>query len=199
MKKKYIGFLLNIFLIILYAAFIYSQFFSIKMTQCALAQSSDKLDILANENDNKELEHKILLEKKEKYLDKREEDINKQQSQLNEHETKLTELEREINLILDEKIKKLESLKADIKEGLQEKDRLENQKIIDLAKLYEGATPERAGSIIEKLDPKTAARLFLLMNKKDAGKIWGFVNPDIAVKITKYITDQEKIKNKKDE
>lgn len=190
MKKKYI-FLFIIFLLIFCTVYIASENFLSNKVRLAFAQSSEEPNILANKDNKQEFERKILLEKKETYLDQRDKNIIEKEKKLNEREAKLTELENDINLILDKKIEQLEILKADIKASLKEKEKINSQKILDLAKLYEGATPEKAGSIIEKLDPAIAAKIFLLMNKRNAGKIWGFVNPDVAVKITKHITKSE--------
>ena len=95
---------------------------------------------------------------------------------------------------MDQKIGELTKLKAEIIKAMGEKETLKKKKMTELAKLYEGASPEQASSILEKLDPKIAAQIFLTMNKRNAGKIWGFVNPDIAVKITQYITKEKEFK-----
>jgi flagellar motility protein MotE (MotC chaperone) len=58
----------------------------------------------------------------------------------------------------------------------------------EMAKVYEATPPAKAGSMLEKLDTKTAAGITMNMKKDKAGAIWGFITAQKAVEITKEIT-----------
>ena len=57
-----------------------------------------------------------------------------------------------------------------------------------MAKVYEATPAAKAGKMLEQLDIKTAAGITMNMKKDKAGAIWGYVNPQKAVEITKEIT-----------
>jgi flagellar motility protein MotE (MotC chaperone) len=58
----------------------------------------------------------------------------------------------------------------------------------EMAKVYEATPPAKAGSMLEKLDTKTAAGITMNMKKDKAGAVWGFISAQKAVEITKEIT-----------
>jgi flagellar motility protein MotE (MotC chaperone) len=58
----------------------------------------------------------------------------------------------------------------------------------EMAKVYEATPAAKAGSMLEKLDVKTAAGITMNMKKDKAGAVWGYISPQKAVEITKEIT-----------
>ena len=58
----------------------------------------------------------------------------------------------------------------------------------NLAKVYESTPPARASAMLESLDKKTAATIIMNMKTKKAGAIWGYLDPQKGVEITKEIT-----------
>ena len=109
-------------------------------------------------------------------------------------------LENRENLIKFEE-KKINSLKSEIlarmeiirgreekMESPQEPTRAEDiARFRDLAKVYEATPPEKVGALLNKMDGKTAAGIIMQMNVKKAGAVWGQLNPEKAVEITKAI------------
>jgi len=72
--------------------------------------------------------------------------------------------------------------------SLQESTRTEDiARFRDLAKVYEATPPEKVGALLNKMDNKTAAGIIMQMNVKKAGAVWGQLNPEKAVEITKAI------------
>jgi flagellar motility protein MotE (MotC chaperone) len=57
----------------------------------------------------------------------------------------------------------------------------------ELAKVYEATPPDKVGALLNKMDSKTAAGIIMQMNVKKAGSVWGELNPEKAVEITKAI------------
>ncbi len=113
------------------------------------------------------------------------------QKALNERENFLQSEERRLNLLRDEILSKIDSLQeiekrlTTLLEMVEERD---NRKYKSMAKLYESVPPVRAGSMLEKLDTRTAAAIIMNMKSKKAGAILGHVNPAKSVEITREIT-----------
>lgn len=113
------------------------------------------------------------------------------QKALNDRENFLQSEERRLNLLRDEILSKIDSLQEIEKrltvllEMVEERD---NRKYKSMAKLYESVPPARAGSMLEKLDTRTAAAIIMNMKSKKAGAILGHVNPAKSVEITREIT-----------
>ncbi|RLB94787.1 MAG: hypothetical protein DRH26_00175 [Deltaproteobacteria bacterium] len=117
-----------------------------------------------------------LLVKKQKALEDRENFLKSEERRLNSLSTEiLSEIDR-----LSEMEGRLNGLLETFKE-------MDNKKYMDLAKVYESTPPDRAGSMLEKLDNKTAAAIIMNMKGKKAGLIWGHIKPGKAVEITAEI------------
>jgi len=114
-------------------------------------------------------------------LKKKEEAIKQKESELERKKKELLIIQQEIK----KEIKKLNDLREAIDADLNEIKNMETARYVDLAKLYASTSPQEAGKIIEQMDVKLAAKIMIHMNKRQAGAIWGFVNPDKACKITK--------------
>jgi len=117
------------------------------------------------------------------------------QKALNDRENFLQSEEKRLNLLRDEILSKIDSLQeieqrlTVLLEMVEERD---NSKYKSMAKLYESVPPARAGSMLEKLDTRTAAAIIMNMKSKKAGAVLGHVNPAKSVEITKEITTQVK-------
>jgi flagellar motility protein MotE (MotC chaperone) len=113
------------------------------------------------------------------------------QKALDDRENFLQSEERRLNLLRDEILSKIDSLQELEKRltGLLEMvEERNNSKYKSIAKVYESTPPARAGSMLEKLDTRTAAAIIMNMRSKSAGAILGHVNPARSVEITREIT-----------
>ncbi|MDL1969680.1 MAG: hypothetical protein LWW94_01665 [Candidatus Desulfofervidaceae bacterium] len=113
--------------------------------------------------------------------------IKKKEQMLNQKEALLKEKEAELQVLkteLGQMLKKLSAVKRELNNYFAQLQEMEEQRWVKLAGIYESAPPQEAGKQLENLDPKIAAQIMLRMNKKKAGAIWGYVNPEIASKIT---------------
>lgn len=110
---------------------------------------------------------------------------------LNDRENFLQSEEKRLNLLKDEILSKINTLQELEKrltvlfEMVKERD---NRKYKSMAKIYESVPPVRAGSMLEKLDIRTAAAILMNMKSKKAGAILGYVTPAKSVEITREIT-----------
>lgn len=142
------------------------------LTTSRSASESAK-DSLAKERDLAD----ALLSKKEE-LDKRENSIRTE-------EQRLLALRKEIiDKIALLKIQE-DKLTASLDAGMTS----ETKRYKEMAKVYEATPAAKAGSMLEKLDIRTAAGITMNMKKDKAGAIWGYLSPQKAVEITREITN----------
>jgi len=115
------------------------------------------------------------------------------QKELNDREDFLKSEERRLNSLRGEILSKIDRLQETEKKLvtlLETVKEIDDQKYIGMAKVYEAAPPAKAGSMLEKLDSRTAAAIIMNMKSKKAGAILGYVKPSKAVEITREITTQ---------
>jgi flagellar motility protein MotE (MotC chaperone) len=132
--------------------------------------------------------------KRMKMLEMRELEMKKREEALRLEEERLNALKRDIV----EKLNRLQQANEKLEAFLLEKTKLieqkekkqlqEEERIKQLARIFESTPPEQAGNLLGKLETRTAAKILLQMNGRKAGKIWGFVKPDRAVKISKELS-----------
>ena len=122
-----------------------------------------------------------LLQKKQKDLDARE-------SAIKTEEEKIRALKNEIM----EKIDALKALDDQLSAKLDTEKTNDEKRLKELAKVYEATPPQKAAAMLEKLETKTAAGITINMKRERAGLIWGYLNPQKAVEITREITKTTK-------
>ena len=125
-----------------------------------------------------------LLNKKRKELDQREKALKQEEERLNQLKTDIASTlegltEREAGI--DKRIKDLITLKETMEEAELKK----------LAQVFEATPPEQAGPMFDKLDVRLAAKILFRMKGRYAGKIWGYVDPDQAVRISNELSTME--------
>jgi len=104
---------------------------------------------------------------------------------LNAEEKRLQELKEEVLA----KIKELSGVRENLTTLLAAIEEFDNKKYRDLAKVYESAPAAQAGAMLNTMDKKTAAAIIMNMRSKKAGVVWGHIDPQKAVEITKEITN----------
>jgi flagellar motility protein MotE (MotC chaperone) len=117
-------------------------------------------------------------------LQKRNADLDGREAAIKAEEQKLSALKKEIT----DKIDVLRKLEEQLTAKLEADKTVSNRKYKDLAKVYEATPPERAGAMLERMDIQTAAAITMNMKRDKAGIIWGYINPQKAVEITREIT-----------
>ena len=113
-----------------------------------------------------------------------------EREQLRQEEERLKILKKDI----ETKLQALKALENKVGKLLKKRDEREEKRLEQLASVFESTPPEQAGPLFSKLDIKTAAAILYRMNGRKAGKIWGFVNADRAVKISEELTRLKEIK-----
>jgi flagellar motility protein MotE (MotC chaperone) len=111
-------------------------------------------------------------------------DLDKRENTLRGEEQRLLVLRKEIT----DKIALLKSQEEKLTTVLEASQTSDVKRYKEMAKVYEATPAAKAGSMLEKLDLKTAAGITMNMKKDKAGAIWGYISPQKAVDITKEIT-----------
>ena len=115
--------------------------------------------------------------------------LSHKEEQLRVREERLNRLKKQI----EDKIAELKKIEVKIEEMAGIKKSVHEEKLNHLAKVYESTTPEQAGPMISKLDVKLAADILMRINGRKAGKIWAFVQPQRAVKISEELARKKKV------
>ncbi len=118
-------------------------------------------------------------------LQQREAELEKKGEALKEEENMLRQLKADI----EERLVELAQAEKKIEQLIPAVEEEENKDLIKLAKVFEATPPEQAGPMFNRLDVDIAAKILLKMKGRNAGKIWGYVNPEQAVKISKELAN----------
>jgi flagellar motility protein MotE (MotC chaperone) len=111
-------------------------------------------------------------------------ELDNRENTLRAEEQRLLVLRKEIT----DKIVLLKSQEEKLAVVLEAAQTSETKRYKEMAKVYEATPAAKAGSMLEKLDIKTAAGITMNMKKDKAGAIWGYISPQKAVEITREIT-----------
>jgi len=114
-----------------------------------------------------------------------------EQKELKDREIFLKSEEKRLNSLKDEILSKFAELRIvqeNLSVSLEQIKEIRNERYKNLAKVYESTPPAQASVMLEKLDKQTAAAIIINMSTKKAGAIWGYVDPQKGVDITKEIT-----------
>jgi flagellar motility protein MotE (MotC chaperone) len=99
---------------------------------------------------------------------------------------------------VEDRIAQLKSLREEIEEAIEQQNareeerlnklaRVEEERLNKLAKVYEATEPEEAGRLLSRLDVKLAAKILFKMSDAKAGRLWAYVKPEQAMKISEEI------------
>ena len=104
------------------------------------------------------------------------------------------EIKREALLIIQEDINKklalIKKLRNEIASKVAEKETIESQKLKHLIKAYSAMKPQKAASLVEKLDIGFAVELLSKMKGEAVGKILSAVNIEKAARISEKLAEK---------
>lgn len=159
--------------------------FSPFLSQAVAQEKSPEVkseEISGGVSDEQDFEYLSLLDKKRSELEKKERELTQKNEQL-------SKLKTEIEKTLDNLAQKEEGIDKKISQLITLKESMEEEELKKLAKVFEATPPEQAGPMFDKLDVELAAKILFRMKGRDAGKIWGYVDPDQAVKISRELSN----------
>ena len=85
---------------------------------------------------------------------------------------------------IEKKLKKLDEDTLFLEKILKELQGVDRESLAGLAKVYEHMAPDEAALRLEKLELEFAIRLLKAINSRKAGRILGYMAPDMAVKFS---------------
>ncbi len=117
--------------------------------------------------------------------------IEERQKALDQREASLKAEEQRLIALKNEILEKIGLLKAQqekLDAALVNIKNADTKRYKDLAKVFDSIPPAKAGAMLEVMDTKTAAGITMNMKKDKAGALWGYLNPQKAIEITREIT-----------
>lgn len=114
------------------------------------------------------------------FIHKRQADLLKQAEELAKTKAELLAIQQEIN----NKIEALTRLRNEIRAQMNQKKTMEDAKLRHLIKAYSAMKPQKAATLIEKLDINFAIELLSKMKGDTVGNILTFVEVGKAAKIS---------------
>jgi flagellar motility protein MotE (MotC chaperone) len=119
---------------------------------------------------------------------RKEKELKQRENEIRQREMRLKELKAQIELKikeLEEKSRRLNELEQRVRGFVTQ---TQNERLNWLAKVYESTPPEQAASSLSRLDPETAAQVLVRMNRRKAGRLWGYLDPQKAAQLTDLLT-----------
>ncbi|GIW46232.1 MAG: hypothetical protein KatS3mg078_0109 [Deltaproteobacteria bacterium] len=123
--------------------------------------------------------------------------IEKKQKELENKEALLKKEEERLGILrkdLEEKIQKYTEILIQIEKALKELDKIKEERLNHVVKLYESMPPEEAAIKLSALDEETAVTIILNMKSKKAGSILALIESQKAATITKRILNAKEAK-----
>ena len=117
-----------------------------------------------------------------------------------EREHRALEAERQVKLLQADLAKRLEEMRKERKEFLkllEGSKQKEDENLVSLANSLAETPPERAGLILNELEADLSAAILKRMNKRKAGKIWGFLAAERAASISRVLANRMKKEKEK--
>lgn len=174
--------------IVLGSIFLYRvEFGSLLFEQSAIAAEAEKAPEGASKTPEGASEKDDPIFKEEKIdLDlmlKKKADLKKQEEEIARKREKLLSIQDEVN----KKLTALTKLRNEIRAEMAKKEVIEQQKLKHLIKAYSAMKPQKAASLIEKLEIGFSIELLSKMKGDAVGNILSFVNLDKAAKISEAL------------
>lgn len=122
-------------------------------------------------------------------LSKRRDDLDKREKTLTEREALLSAAEQEV----DHKITELNKLKGEIEALLGQQQKVADERIVSLVKIYEGMKPKEAATIFNTLDMDVLLPVISRMNERKSGPVLAAMDPDKARIVTIRLAQQREL------
>lgn len=122
-------------------------------------------------------------------LAKRRDDLDRREKSLTQREALLQAAEQEV----DHKIAELNKLKGEIENLLGQQQKLEDDRIGSLVKIYEGMKPKEAATIFNTLDMDVLLPVIGRMSERKSGPILASMDPEKARLVTIRLAQQREL------
>lgn len=116
-------------------------------------------------------------------LERKRIDLEKEKKEIDAEKESLNTLKDEI----DRKVVELTKLQETIRNDLEQKKIVQENRIKHLIKVYTTMPPKKAAALIEKLEMEVVMELFSQMKGENVGEILPYVSPEKAAKISEQL------------
>ena len=167
--------------ILMGSLFIYqvkSDYLSIERSAMASELKKDAEQVMSVDEPVVE-EEKIDLE----FLKKKKAELEKQEEEITKKKAELLAIKEDINT----KIAELTQLRNEIRAEMENKSSAQEQKLRHIIKAYSSMKPQKAASLIEKLDTSFAIEILSNMKGDIVGSILSFLDTEKAAKISEQL------------
>jgi flagellar motility protein MotE (MotC chaperone) len=113
--------------------------------------------------------------------------LEEKKIQLDQRESELTKLEEELQqqkIVLEKRLGELDQLRTKISSRLDEKVKVDQEKVDKLVEFYSNMKPQNAAKVIEEIDEDLAIEILGKMKKKNAADIMNLLKPEKAQKLS---------------
>lgn len=109
--------------------------------------------------------------------------LNERKRQLDDRESELNRMEQELALqkeTLEKRISELEQMRKQISEKLEDRVKIDNEKVDKLVEFYSNMKPPQAAKVFETMDEDLVVQIISKMKKKNAADILNLLKPEKA-------------------
>lgn len=109
--------------------------------------------------------------------------LNERKKQLDDREAELNRVEQELaqqKESLEKRIYELEQMRKQISEKLEDRVRIDNEKVDKLVEFYSNMKPPQAAKVFETMDEDLVVQIISKMKKKNAADILNLLKPEKA-------------------
>ncbi|MCX7771295.1 MAG: hypothetical protein N2202_09505 [Proteobacteria bacterium] len=125
---------------------------------------------------------------KQKKIIKKEEELKKEEERLTILSKEIDEKIRKYNEILN----KIEKINTEIQDTYNKMEKIRNENVSHLVKIYEAMPPESAAKKIAQFDDETASMIIIKMKPKVVSNIFAHLDPVKSASITNFLIKIEK-------
>lgn len=117
--------------------------------------------------------------------------LNERRRELDQRERELNRLEAELHkqkVELEERLKKLEQVRVEISRTLQDRVKMDQERINTLVEVYSNMKPAQAAGVFEELNEDLAIEILGKMRRKNAADILNLMDPSKARTLSEKFT-----------
>ena len=121
--------------------------------------------------------------------------LQQQRDVLSKREAQLDEREKELKILqgeVEKKLARLEKARTVLEDLLNQKERIEGQRLADLSGIYQRMDPARAAAALDTMEQDLAIGILSQMRSKGAGEILNEMSKEKAAELSRAFTQLDR-------
>jgi len=121
--------------------------------------------------------------------------LQQQRDALSQREAQLDEREKELKILqseVEKKLARLEKARTVLEDLLNQKERIEGQRLADLSGIYQRMDPGRAAAALDTMEQDLAIGILSQMRSKGAGEILNEMSKEKAAELSRAFTQLDR-------